>query len=95
MQNIEIYLEHIENLESRILQYQKSLDDTVNDTVNQKQQKLLNLLSEQPRATYDEYAVRLHFSRSTIARNIKSLVAKGLIKRIGSDKSGFWKITQK
>ena len=89
-------LQHIENLESRILQYQKSLDDTVsdtvNDTVNQKQQKLLNLISEQPRATYDEYAVQLHLSRATIARNIKSLVAKGLIKRIGSDKSGFWEI---
>ena len=88
-------LQHIENLESRILQYQKSLDDTVNDTVNQKQQQLLNLISEQPRATYDEYAVQLHLSRATIARNIKSLVVKGLIKRIGSDKSGFWEIKQK
>ena len=35
-------LQHIENLKARILQYQKSLSDTVNnivnDTVNHKQQ---------------------------------------------------------
>ena len=30
--------------------------------------------------------MQLHLSRATIARNIKSLVVKGLIKRIGADK---------
>ena len=88
--------QHIENLESRILQYQKSLSDTVNnivnDTVNHKQQQLLVLISEQPHATYDEYAMQLGVSRATVARNIKSFIAKGLIKRIGSDKNGFWEI---
>ena len=81
-------LQHIENLKARILQYQKSLSDTV----NHKQQQLLVLISEQPHATYDEYAMQLGVSRATVARNIKSFIAKGLIKRIGSDKNGFWEI---
>ncbi len=89
-------LQHIENLESRILQYQKSINDTindtVNDTVNDKLKQLLSLILEQPHATYEEYALQLKVSRATIARNIKSLISKGLIKRIGSDKNGFWKI---
>ena len=91
-------LQHIENLENRILQYQKSLadtiNDTINDTVNHKQQQLLNLISEQPHATYGEYAVQLKVSRATIARNIKALISKELIKRIGPDKIGFWTIVQ-
>ena len=39
--------------------------------------------------------IQLGVSRATVVRNIKSFIAKGLIKRIGSDKSGFWEIKQK
>lgn len=87
--------QHIANLESRILQYQKSMDNTVGDTVNDTVKssdtvsRLIALIKEHPNYTYDEYADALGIGRATVARHIKKL--KGtVIERIGSDKIGYW-----
>lgn len=81
--------QHIANLESRILQYQKSLDDTVNKTANDTVSRLVAIIKERPDYTYDEYANVLGVGRATVARHIKKLNGT-VIKRIGSDKSGHW-----
>lgn len=81
--------QHIDNLESRILQYQKSLDDTVNKTTNDTVSRLVAIIKERPDYTYDEYANVLGVGRATVARHIKKLNGT-VIKRIGSDKSGHW-----
>ena len=93
--------QHIANLESRILQYHQSLNDTVNnlpnDTVNNlaKQKdtvsRLMALIKKHPEYTYDEYAQSLSMGRATIARHIKRLNGT-VIQRVGSDKDGYWKI---
>ena len=38
-------------------------------------------------------AEKLGVSRKTIAYRIKLLKEKGIIQRVGSDKKGYWKIT--
>lgn len=87
--------QHIANLESRIIQYQKSLDDTTGDTVNDTVKsndtvsRLIAIIKEHPNYTYDEYADVLGIGRATVARHIKKLNGT-LIKRIGSDKVGYW-----
>ena len=42
--------------------------------------------------TIDELKEVLDKDRRTITRNIKALKEKGLIDRVGSDKSGYWKV---
>lgn len=87
--------QHITNLESRILQYQQTTDgianDTVNDTVkpNDANSRLIAVIKEHPEYTYEEYAQALKISRATVARHIKKLNGT-IIKRIGSDKDGYW-----
>ena len=86
--------QHITNLESRILQYQQSINDTVNDesdTVNDTATRLITLIKAHPEYTYDEYAKALNMGRATVARYIKKLNGT-VIKRIGSDKNGHWEI---
>ncbi len=92
--------QHIANLESRILQYQQSMGDTVNgnsDTVNDTVtpqstiDKLISVIRENPEFTYEEYAEALNVSRATIARHIKRLNGSA-IKRVGADKDGHWEI---
>lgn len=87
--------QHIANLESRILQYQKTIGDTVNDTatdtvkINDTTSRLVAAIKEHPEYTYDEYAQVLGIGRATVARHIKKLNGT-VIQRIGSDKDGCW-----
>ncbi len=91
--------QHIENLERRVLQYHKSLDDTANDTndtvndtvkAEDKATRLIAIIQENPEYTYEQYAEQLSVSRATIARYIKKLSENKRIHRIGSDKDGYW-----
>ena len=45
-----------------------------------------------PKITYDELAEMLSVSRATIKRKVNDLSAKGIIKRIGNNRSGYWEI---
>lgn len=92
--------QHISNLEHRILQYQQSLHDTVNndsDTVNDTAKssdiasRLIATIKAHPEYTYDEYARLLQVGRATVARHIKKLNGT-VIRRVGSDKAGYWEL---
>jgi predicted HTH transcriptional regulator len=63
----------------------KTVNDTVNDTV-------LNLISQNNRITALEISQQLKISLTTAKRKIKELKESGEIERIGSDKTGHWKI---
>lgn len=63
----------------------KTLNDTVNDMV-------LHLIKQNNRITATEISERLNVSISSAKRKIKKLKERGIIVRIGSDKSGYWKI---
>ena len=55
-------------------------------------EKIIRLLRDNPRTTYDELAVELELSRSTIKRTMNRLVVDGLIERVGGKRYGHWKI---
>jgi predicted HTH transcriptional regulator len=44
--------------------------------------------------TANEMSERLKMSLSTVRRKIKELRNNGKIERIGSDKTGYWRITE-
>ena len=66
----------------------KSNIDTVNDTV-------FSLIKQNNKINVTEISERLNISLSTAKRKIKELKAQGIIERIGSDKTGYWKIIEK
>lgn len=65
----------------------KSRNDTVNDTV-------FSLVKQNKNITATEISERLNISLSTAKRKIKELKEKGIVERIGSDKTGYWKIIE-
>ena len=68
------------------------VNDGVNDDVNKKDQQLLNVLITQPRITQQQLAEYLKLSKSTVERRIRKLKLLGKLQRIGSDKTGHWKV---
>lgn len=65
----------------------KPKNDTVNDTV-------FSLIQQDNKITAKEISERLKMSLSTVRRKIKELKDTGKIERIGSDKTGHWKIVE-
>lgn len=92
--------QHIANMESRILQYQQTTGETINETTsetinetikpNEQITQLIAAIKEHPEYTYDKYAQALGISRATVARHIKRLNGT-IIQRIGANKDGYWK----
>ena len=59
-----------------------------------KQRAILDELAKNPSLTYEALAQKIGCSRETVRVHIKSLVSRGVLTRIGSDKSGHWQINQ-
>ena len=67
-------------------------NDTVNDTVNDRQKQIIETIRKQKSITIKELVVLFNVSRKTIMRDIKKIKDLKIIERIGSDKTGYWKI---
>jgi len=78
LKNREMHVQYIDTV--------KTVNDTVNDTV-------YNLIKQNNMITSTEISQQLKISLSTAKRKIKELKESGKIERIGSDKTGSWKIT--
>ena len=79
----------------------KSIYDTVNtknDTVNDIQTSgydtVFSLIQQDNSLTSSAISEKLNISLSTVKRKIKALKSEGKIIRIGSDKTGYWKINK-
>ena len=72
------------------------LADTANDTVktqiNTVNDTVFSLIKQDNKITAKQISERLKMSLSTVKRKIKELKDNGKIDRIGSDKTGHWKI---
>ena len=79
LKNREMHVKYIDTV--------KTINDTVNDTV-------FNLIEQNNMITSTEISQQLKISLSTTKRKIKELKESGKIERIGSDKTGRWKITE-
>jgi len=80
LKNREMHIHYIDTV--------KTQNDTVNDTV-------FSLIKQNKSITATEISGRLNMSLSTVKRKIKDLKEQGIIKRIGSDKTGNWEIIEK
>ena len=71
-------------------------NDTDTDTIDtDNRTRILNAISERNNISYDELSVLLSLPRATVSRVIKALRDEGKIKRMGSDRLGYWEIFKK
>lgn len=56
------------------------------------EKSIYDIILNNPNVTIDEFAMLTKKHRATIIRALNKLKEKGLIERVGSDKSGYWKI---
>lgn len=62
------------------------------DELNESEKRILLELINNPTIPYDALVTELRISRRTVSRAFASLVEKGYIERIGSNKKGYWKV---
>ena len=71
------------------------INEAINEVINENEKTVLMLISENIRITKPQLAARTGYSASKIDRAIASLKAKDVLERIGSNKTGYWKINDK
>lgn len=62
--------------------------------VTKRQSKIMELIDQNTNITQDEIASIIGVSRYTIIREIKTLEEKNYLYRVGSNKTGYWKINK-
>lgn len=60
--------------------------------INDIQKKIIDLIINDKYITQSTIANKLNVSIRTIKRHFKILIENGIIKRIGYDKNGYWKV---
>ena len=68
-----------------------SLDNVVDNVVD-NEQKIIDLLKLNNKLSAKQLSEKLNITDRSVQRYLKTLREKGTIKRIGSDKGGYWKI---
>lgn len=71
-----------------------SVRDKVRDKFGISSGQIIDLIYQNPSITLDEIAAHLSVTRRSIEKKIKELRDAGIIKRVGSNKSGLWSIIE-
>jgi fido (protein-threonine AMPylation protein)/biotin operon repressor len=91
LKNREMHVQFVEPVNDPV----KANNDPVNDLVNNAvKRNIMQHLKQNPKANYSELADKTGYSTATIKRHIQELKKTGIIERIGSDKTGYWKIIE-
>jgi len=72
--------------------FDKNAPKNAPNNISKMGNKILSELIKNNKITYEELSSILKVDRTTVMRNISKLKEKGLVKRIGSKKGGYWKI---
>ncbi len=70
----------------------KTKNDKINDKINDKEKQILDVLIDNQNATIPKISAITKISTATVSRYLKQLQDKQIIQRVGSNKSGYWKI---
>lgn len=86
----------LKNREMHILYIdpEKTVNVPVNVPVNNTEKTILEIIKNKTNITYDEIASIIKRDRKTVQRAINKLKKLGFLERIGSDKTGHWKIIE-
>ena len=88
-------IEHVEKDEKHVESIgAKTPQKTLQKTLQKTPQKIMDLIMKNPDITTQEMATLIGIDRSNIARAIKKLQERGLVRRVGPDKGGHWEIIE-
>ena len=73
---------------------ENGLVDRLVDRLVENQRKILEIIRENPYVSKRELAEEIGISTTAIDKNISKLKELGLLKRVGPDKGGYWKILE-
>ena len=87
----------VNTTEKLLLDVRVNVGDNVGENVGVKLSKnqilILQLLLEDKELSIEKLAESVGRAARSIERNISLLKEKGLLERIGSDRTGYWKVT--
>lgn len=79
-----------------------TLDDTIKDTIKDtitslpdNERKIFEEMQKNPKVTAEELSKMLSINLRNTKKNIEKIKEKGLIKRVGSRKAGYWEVVRK
>jgi ATP-dependent DNA helicase RecG len=67
-------------------------DEVGVDNGDENTNLILNVILEDPKSTQKNIASKTGLSTRTVSRGIKQLRSAGMIRRVGSDRSGYWEV---
>lgn len=79
----------IDSYQTRVLGIGK---ETVEKSSQKSSQKIIDLINANNLITIEELSIKLNLTDRAIKKNIAKLKEKGIIKRVGPDKGGYWGI---
>lgn len=74
--------------------YAMSQNEAINEAINDLETQIINLIKINPFITRNELVNITKKSDASIYRMLRKLKEKGIIVRVGSRKSGYWKIKE-
>ena len=66
--------------------------EPINDPINEPINEVLAVIRDYPALSKEKIAEKIGMSRATVTRALAKLVEAGKIQRIGSNKTGYWKV---
>ena len=63
--------------------------------LTKSQARVLTALRDNPNLTKPQLASMLHLGKTTIDKAIRALRENGILTRIGSNKTGYWRVEEK
>ena len=72
-----------------------TVEETVEETVENNSDRIIELIKEDPYITAKQIQAKIDLSRRGVEYQINNLKERNVIKRIGPNKGGYWKILDK
>ena len=60
--------------------------------ISDREKEILNLIKENPRISREELSEKIKINPSAVQKHISKLKKKGVLRRTGPDKGGYWKV---
>lgn len=89
---IDFMLREIRNTILKYKRIEKVPDKVLDKVPNKTQMMIVRLLMESPRMTSTQLAEKIGISSRGVVKAIQSLKRQGILERVGSNKSGMWKV---
>jgi len=79
-----------------VVTYSKEFKEEImkEKTVEKTVEKIFALIKEDPKITQEELSAKTGLTRRGVEWNLSKLKEKGLLKRIGPDKGGYWEVME-